>query len=386
MLPIPRNDPEIYVQIRDMTRKFADEVIRPAAEALDRDERFPVEIYDQMGELGLFGISAPEELGGVGLDAYAYAIVMEELSRGYASVADQCGLVELITTLLARYGTAAQQTAWMADLVSARKRAAYCITEAEAGSDVSGVRSTAQRDGDGWRLSGSKIWIHNAPLADVGFVLARTDPAAGHRGMSIFIVPLDAPGVSRGPKEHKMGQRASQVGALNFDDVRLSAEALLGEEGRGFHIMMSVLEKGRVGIAALAVGIAQAGLEAALDYAQIRKQFGKPIVENQGLQWMLADMAKEIVAARALVHRAAVMLDNGEPANAACSMAKCYASDMAVAQTANAVQVFGGSGFIRGFEVERLYRDAKITQIYEGTNQIQRTVIARELLKHGAAV
>ena len=385
MLPIPRNDPEIYLQIREMTRRFADEVIRPEAEALDRDERFPAEIYDQMAALGLFGISAPEELGGTGLDAYAYAIVMEELSRGYASVADQCGLVELITTLLARYGSAAQQAAWMADLVSARKRPAYCITEAEAGSDVSGVRTTAVRDGEGWRLNGNKTWIHNAPLAEVGFVLARTDPAAGRRGMSIFIVPLDGPGVSRGPKEHKMGQRASQVGALTFDDVALSAEALLGQEGRGFHMMMSVLEKGRVGIAALAVGIAQAGLEAAVDYARVRRQFGQPIAENQGLQWMLADMAKEITAARALVHRAAVMLDNGEPANAACSMAKCYASDMAVAQTANAVQIFGGSGYIRGFEVERLYRDAKITQIYEGTNQIQRTVIARELLKEGAA-
>ena len=181
-----------------------------------------------------------------------------------------------------------------------------------------------------------------------------------------------------------MGQRASQVGALTFDDVPLPAEALLGQEGRGFHTMMSVLEKGRVGIAALAVGIAQAGLEAALDYARIRRQFGQPIADNQGVQWMLADMAKEIAAARALTHQAAVMLDNGEPANAACAMAKCYASDMAVAQTANAVQIFGGSGYIRGFEVERLYRDAKITQIYEGTNQIQRTIIARDLLKNGA--
>ncbi len=182
-----------------------------------------------------------------------------------------------------------------------------------------------------------------------------------------------------------MGQRASQVGALNFDDVHLPGDALLGEEGRGFHIMMSVLEKGRVGIAALAVGIAQAGLEAALDYAQTRRQFGAPISDNQGIQWMLADMAKDISAARSLVHQAAVLLDNGLPATAACSMAKCFASDMAVARTADAAQIFGGSGYIRGFEVERLYRDAKITQIYEGTNQIQRTIIARDLLKNGVA-
>lgn len=385
MLSVPRNDRETYVQIRDMTRRFADDVIRPAAEALDAEERFPQEIFAQMGDLGLFGISVPAEMGGAGLDAFAYALVMEELSRGYASVADQCGLVELVGTLLARYGTPEQQAAWLPDLVAARKRAAYCITEAEAGTDVSGIRTTAVRDGDGWRLDGGKIWIHNAPVADVGFVLARTDPSAGRRGMSIFIVPLHAPGVSRGPKEHKMGQRASQVGALHFDDVHLGPEALLGSEGRGFHMMMSVLEKGRIGIAALAVGIAQAGLEAALDYAQTRRQFGKPIADNQGLQWMLADMAKDVAAARALVHHAAVLLDNDEPANAACSIAKCFAGDMAVAQTANAVQIFGGSGYIRGFEVERLYRDAKITQIYEGTNQIQRTIIARELLKNGAA-
>jgi len=384
MLPVPSNDLETYSQISDMARRFADDVIRPVAEQLDRDESFPDEIYTQMGELGLFGISVPDSCGGVGLDTYAYAIVMEELSRGYASIADQCGLIELIGTLLSRYGSEAQQNALIPDIVAARKKVAYCITEAEAGSDVSGIRTTATRATEGWRLNGEKIWIHNAPVADYGFVLARTDPSAGHRGMSIFIVDLNDPGVSRGPKEHKMGQRASQVGALNFDNVRLPEGSLLGTEGRGFHMMMSVLEKGRVGIAALAVGIAQAGLEAALDYAQTRKQFGAPIADNQGVQWMLADMVKEVTAARALVHRAAVMIDNGEPANAACSMAKCFAGDMAVAQTANAVQIFGGSGYIRGFEVERLYRDAKITQIYEGTQQIQRTIIARELLKNGA--
>jgi alkylation response protein AidB-like acyl-CoA dehydrogenase len=384
VLPVPRNDPETYQQIQDMARKFADDVIRPAAEKLDRDESFPSEIYKQMGELGLFGITVPAAAGGAGLDSYAYSIVMEELSRGYASVADQCGVVELVASLLTRYGNERQQEAWIPDLMSARKRAAYCITESEAGSDVSGIKTTAVRNSGGWILNGGKLWIHNAPVAEVGFVLTRTNPSAGNRGMSIFVVPFDARGVSRGPKEHKMGQRASQVGALTFDDVQLAPDALLGEEGRGFHMMMSALEKGRVGIAALAVGIAQAGFEAALDYAQMRKQFGQVISKNQGLQWMLADMAKEIAAARALVHRAAIMLDNGEPANAACSMAKCFAGDMVVAQTANAVQIFGGSGYIRGFEVERLYRDAKICQIYEGTQQIQRTVIARELLKNGA--
>jgi alkylation response protein AidB-like acyl-CoA dehydrogenase len=306
---------------------------------------------------------------------------MEELSRGYASVADQCGLVELIGTLLSVHGSEKQRELYLGDVLTARRRVAYCITEAEAGTDVSGIKTTARRDGAGWRLSGTKMWIHNAPVADFAYVLARTDPAAGNRGMSIFIVDLTAKGVARGKKEKKMGQRASPVGALHFDEVALGEDALLGQLNRGFHIMMSVLDKGRIGIASLAIGIAQAGLEAAVDYARTRKQFGKAIVENQGLQWMLADMKKDITAARALVQRAAMTMDAGLPATMDCAIAKCFAGDIAVQHAANAVQVFGGSGYIRGFEVERLYRDAKITQIYEGTNQIQRSIIARELLK-----
>jgi alkylation response protein AidB-like acyl-CoA dehydrogenase len=376
---------ETQMQVRDMARQFADKVIRPMAEALDREERFPAELYKQMGELGLFGIGVPEEMGGPGFDTLTYALVMEELSRGYASVADQCGLVELLSTLLVRHGTQGQRGRWLAGLLSSDIKGAYCITEPEAGTDVSGIRTSATRDGMGWLLNGGKIWIHNAPVADVGFVLARTDKEAGHRGMSIFIVDLQAPGVTRGPKEHKMGQRASQVGALTFNDVRLPADALLGDEGRGFHMMMSVLDKGRVGIASLAVGIGQAGLEAALDYAKQRRQFGKAIADFQGVQWMLADIARDVEAARLLVHSAAAKIDAGEDATRYCSMAKWFASDMAVARSADAVQIFGGSGYIRGFEVERLYRDAKITQIYEGTNQIQRAIIARELLKNGAA-
>ncbi len=376
---------ETHQQVRDMTRKFAEDVVRPIAEECDCEERFPQEIYDQMGELGLFGIGVPEDMGGAGFDTITYALVMEELSRGYASIADQCGLVELLSTLLVRHGTNAQREQWLSGLLTAKLRGAYCITEPEAGTDVSAIRTSARKDGDGWVLNGGKIWIHNAPVADVGFVLARTDPEAGHRGMSIFIVDLHSDGVTRGPKEHKMGQRASQVGPLNFDDVSLPAEALLGTQGRGFHMMMSVLDKGRIGIGALAVGIGQAGLEAAVEYAQQRKQFKKPISEFQGVQWLLADIAKDVEAARLLVLNAAHKIDTGANATKYCSMAKCFASDMAVARTADAVQVFGGSGYIRGFEVERLYRDAKITQIYEGTNQIQRMIIARELISNGAS-
>jgi len=376
-------DREIYSQVAAMTRQFSNDVIRPQAEQLDREERFPKEIYKQMSELGLFGITVPEDFGGVGFDNYAYAIIMEELGKGYASIADQCGLVELICTLLTRYGSDEQRAKYLSKVLQHDILVAYCITEGEAGSDVSGIKTTASKTTNGWELNGSKIWIHNAPIADIGIVLARTDTTLGHRGMSIFIVDLHANGVSRGPKDHKMGQRASQVGSLYFDQVELPERALLGDMNRGFYIMMSVLEKGRVGIGALAVGIAQAGLNAATEYAQLRRQFGKPIIENQGIQWMLAEMETEICASRALVQKAALLLDNELPATAACAMAKYFASDTAVKQTANAVQIFGGSGYINGFEVERLYRDAKITQIYEGTNQIQRSIIAKELIKNG---
>lgn len=370
-----------HLQIQEMTRRFSQEVIRPQAELLDREELFPADIYNQMGELGLFAISVPEAHGGLGMDALTYAVVMEELAAGYASVADQCGLVELLSTLLSQYGNDTQRKRWMENLAKANLRGAYCITEAGAGSDVSGIKTTAVRDGDGWRLSGSKLWIHNAPVADVAFVLARTDPDAGHRGMSIFIVDCHLAGVSKGPKEHKMGQRASQVGELHFDEVKLGADALLGQEGRGFYMMMSVLNKGRVGIAALANGIARAGLELAVGQAKLRKQFGQAIAEFQGIQFLLADMDKDISAARMLIYNAAMQIDAGMDATKACSIAKCFASDSAVQHTSNAIQVFGGSGFIKGYEVERLYRDAKITQIYEGTNQIQRMIIARQLLK-----
>jgi alkylation response protein AidB-like acyl-CoA dehydrogenase len=371
---------ERHLQIRDAVRRFADERIRPLASQLDESERFPAELYSEMAGLGLFGIAIPEALGGASGDALAYAVVMEELARGYASVADQCGLVELVATLLAAHGTPEQQARYLRPLLKAEHRCAYALTEAEAGSDLSSLRTTAIRTADGWTLSGAKLWIHNAPVCDFACVLARTDPAAAHRGMSIFLVDRDAPGFAVGRKEHKMGQRASQVGALDFHDVKLPAGALLGPEGRGFHMMMSVLDKGRVGIGALAVGIVQAALEASIDYARARRQFDRPIAEFQAVQWMIADMAKDAHAARLMVHAAAAKLDAGERATAEASMAKCFAADAAVAHTANAVQIHGGCGYIRGFEVERLYRDAKITQIYEGTNQIQRMIIARHLL------
>ena len=373
-------DDEQLAALREVTRRFAEERVRPRAVELDEHETFPADLYRECAALGLFGVAVPAAHGGLGADVRTYAAVMEELARGYASVADQCGLVELVATLLATHGTAAQVECYLSPLLRFETRCAYALTEAEAGSDLAGLRTTATPDGDGWRLSGHKLWIHNAPVADFALVLARTDPEAGHRGMSIFIVDLDRPGCSRGKKEHKMGQRASPVGALFFDDVRLSRDALLGPRGRGFHAMMGVLEKGRVGIAALAVGLLQHALEESVAYAKSRRQFGRAIAEFQAIQWMIADMAKDTAAARLLVEAAAAKLDRGEGATLEASMAKCFASDAAVAHTQNAVQIHGGIGYIRGVAVERLYRDAKITQIYEGTNQNQRMIIARRLL------
>ena len=366
--------------LRDAARRFAESRIAPLAGALDEEERYPSELYPELASLGLFGMTVPEALGGAGADVLAYALVMEEMSRGYASVADQVGLVELLGTLLTQHGTPAQQEAYLRPLLRAERRCAYALTEAEAGSDLAGLKTTARRDGHEWVLDGAKLWIHNAPVADFAAVLARTDLDAGHRGMSILLVELDRPGVTRDRKERKMGQRASPVGGLRFDGVRLPAEALLGPEGRGFHMMMSVLDKGRIGIAALAVGILAAALEDSIAYAKERRQFGQPIADFQAVQWMIADMAKDAHAARLMVHHAARILDAGGRATLEASMAKCFASDAAVARTADAVQIHGGSGYIRGVRVERLFRDAKITQIYEGTNQVQRMIMARALL------
>lgn len=371
---------ERHRMIAGTVREFVDSEVRDRAQELDETESFPEDLYRAMARLGLFGITVPTELGGAGADCVSYAIVMEELSRGYASVADQCGLLELVSSLLTRHGTSEQRARYLEPLLRFDRRCAYAITEPEAGSDASGILTRAERTATGWRLNGGKIWIHNAPVADYAVVLARTDPAAGKRGMSIFLVDADRPGYSIGPKEHKMGQRASQVGAITFENIELPPDALLGEEGRGFHMMMSVLDKGRVGIASLAVGLLQAALEASVDYAKTRRQFGQPIAEFQAVQWMIADMAKSTHAGRLMVRDAAAKLDAGLRATLECSMAKCFASDAAVEHTANAVQIHGGIGYIRGVEVERLYRDAKITQIYEGTNQIQRMIIARNIL------
>lgn len=379
MLPA-MEDSETIAALRATARRFAEAEVAPRAAELDETEAFPRDIYVALARLGLLGITVPERLGGAEAGVQAYAVVMEELSRGYASVADQVGLVELLATLLAEHGTPAQRAAYLAPLLRYERTCAYALTELEAGSDLAALKTTARRDGAGWVLDGTKMWIHMAPLADFAAVLARTDPAAGHRGMSIFLVDLHAPGVERLRAEHKMGQRASPVGGLRFEGVKLPPDALLGPEGRGFHMMMSVLDKGRIGIAALALGILQRALEESVSYAKARVQFGRPIAEQQAIRFIIADMAKDAHAARLMIRDAAAGMEAGRRVTLEASMAKCFASDAAVARTADAVQIHGGGGYIRGVTVERLYRDAKITQIYEGTNQIQRVIMAREIL------
>ncbi|MFC9551812.1 acyl-CoA dehydrogenase family protein [Rhodococcus sp. NPDC056960] len=371
---------------RRLVAEFVDERIRPVATELDETERFPDEIYREMGKIGLFGITVPEKLGGFGGTALDYLFVMESLSYGYASVADQCGLVEILGSLLGNYGTPEQQEQYLRPMLAAEKRCAYALTEPGSGSDLGSITTRAVRSGDGWVLSGEKIYIHNAPVADFAVVLAVTDPELGKRGgISIFLVDVDQPGVSRAYHEHKMGQRASQVGGLVFDSVPLSADALLGEEGQAFGYMMKVLAKGRLGISGLSLGISRAALDAATQQSLDRSQFGKPISANQGISFALATVATELRAGTALSVEAARALDTGAAdAETLCSMAKLYASEGCVRHADTAVQVFGGNGFIRGYEVERLYRDARITKIYEGTSEMQRLIISRAVLK-GAA-
>ncbi|MFD4711175.1 acyl-CoA dehydrogenase family protein [Streptomyces sp. NPDC058430] len=369
-------------ELTRMVRDFVAAEVKPVAEDLDATERFPEEIYRKLGELGLFGITIGEEDGGSGGTVRDYVNVMEELSYGYASVADQCGLVELVSSLLGVFGTKEQKQRYLPGLLAGTARCSYALTEPGAGSDLGALKTNARREGDTWVLNGEKIFIHNAPVADFAMVLSVTDPGRGKRGgMSMFLVDTDLPGVQRAYQEHKMGQRASQVGGFIFTDVRLPHTALLGEEGAGFSAVLRVLEKGRLGIGALANGISRAALDTAVEHARSREQFGSPIGDFQAVGFSLADMATDYQAGRQLLLHGAALLDAGRPAGSACSMAKLYTSEASIRNTSRAVQILGGGGFIRGVEAERLYRDARITTIYEGTSEVQRLIISRGLLR-----
>ncbi len=378
---------ETQRQIVDLAREFARARIEPHAAEWDRTKHFARDVIDELGKLGFLGMVTPEEYDGMGLDTVTYLLALEEIAAADASMAVSLSIHNAIpTTMLLRHGTAAQKERWLKPMARGEILAGFALSEAEAGSDAASLRAQAARDGDTWVLNGAKAWATNGGTADVMLVMARTDvPGArrGAKGISAFIVPTDTSGYRPGKPEDKMGLRASNTVAIALEDVRLPAEHLLGEEGQGFVYAMEGLDAGRLGIAAQAVGIARRALEHAVGYCAERRQFGKPLKEFEAVQFKLADMATRVDAARALVHAAAARKDRGEEMTASASMAKLFASETAMWVTTQAVQLFGGYGYMRDFPVEKLFRDAKVTEIYEGTSEIQRIVIARGLYPQG---
>ncbi|HFJ9293112.1 TPA: acyl-CoA dehydrogenase AcdA [Bacillus cereus] len=373
---------EEHEMIRKMVRDFAKNEVAPTAAERDEEERFDRELFDKMAELGLTGIPWPEEYGGIGSDYLAYVIAIEELSRVCAST----GVTLSAHTSLAgwpifKFGTEEQKQKFLRPMAEGKKIGAYGLTEPGSGSDAGGMKTIAKRDGDHYILNGSKIFITNGGIADIYVVFALTDPESKQRGTSAFIVESDTPGFSVGKKESKLGIRSSPTTEIMFEDCRIPVENLLGEEGQGFKVAMQTLDGGRNGIAAQAVGIAQGALDASVEYARERHQFGKPIAAQQGIGFKLADMATDVEAARLLTYQAAWLESEGLPYGKESAMSKVFAGDTAMKVTTEAVQVFGGYGYTKDYPVERYMRDAKITQIYEGTQEIQRLVISRMLTK-----
>jgi butyryl-CoA dehydrogenase len=368
--------------IRDAVREFAETEVTPIAAELDRDHRFPSELLPKLAEMNLMGMPYPEKEGGAGADYVSYVIAIEEISRACAST----GIIvsahtSLATWPISKFGTQAQKDQYLPDMASGRRLGAFALTEPGAGTDAAAGTATAMPHADGYALNGSKMFITNAPYADVYVVFAKTDPERGTRGMSAFIVEKGTPGFSVGEAEHKLGIRGSSTPPIYFADCRIPKEALLGGEGDGFKIAMQTLDGGRIGVSAQALGIAQAALDASIAYAKERVQFGKPIANLQAIQWMIADMAMEVDAARLLVYRAASCVDNGRPYSTEGAMAKLFASETATRVAGKAIQIHGGYGYTESYPVERNYRDAKITELYEGTSEVQRMVIARSALR-----
>ena len=373
---------EEQLLIRGMVKEFAASEVAPIAAEIDRNHRFPEESIPKLAKLNLLGVPYPEEFGGAGADNVSYVLVIEELARVCASTAAiVSGHTSLGTWPIFEFGTSAQKEKYVTNLASGSMLGAFAITEPGAGTDAAAGKATAVVDGDEYVLNGSKIFITNGGYADVYIVTAMTDLAAGTRGISAFLVEKDAPGFSVGEKEHKMGIKASSTTPLYFSDCRIPKDALLGKEGKGFNIAMAALDGGRIGIAAQALGIAQGALDASIAYAKERVQFGKPLAALQAIQWMIADMATDIDAARLLVYRAAWNKDQGLPFGTAASMAKLFASETSTRVADRAIQIHGGYGYTESYPVERAYRDAKITELYEGTSEVQRMVIAGSLLR-----
>jgi len=371
--------------VQAVARDFADKEVRPIAAAIDREARFPRETVRRMGELGLMGIAIPEAHGGSGADTIAYVVALEEVAKVCASHAVIMSVNNsLYCDPVAKFGTPAQKERFLTPFASGQKLGCFSLTEPEAGSDATNQNTLARRDGDDYVLDGRKIFVTNGREADAALVFAQTDRAKGHRGISAFLVDNGTPGFTVVKTEDKLGLRASDTAEFLFEGCRVPAAKRLGAEGQGFAIAMHTLDGGRIGIAAQAVGIGAGAYELSLAYARERKSFGVPIGQHQMVQWMLADMAVGLEAARMLTWRAAWLKDTGAPFGPAAAMAKLWASETAMKVTTDAVQVHGGYGFITEYQVERYFRDAKITQIYEGTSQIQKLIIARRLLEAGS--
>jgi len=371
-----------HEMLRETVHAFAEDVLKPRAAALDRTREFPIDNYRRCAELGLCGMMVPEAYGGAGFDGVSYVIAIEEVSRACAST----GVIlsvnnSLFCAPVLRHGTEAQKRKYLSPHARGEKIGAYCLTEPDCGSDAAALRTLARKEGDRYVLKGSKVFVTNGVAAHTFVVYATLDPKLRHRGICAFIVERDFPGLRLGKPEHKMGITCSGSVEIVLDGCEVPAENLLGAEGEGFKIAMSTLDGGRIGIAAQAIGIGRAALEESLAYSQGRRAFGQRIADFQATQWKLADMATELEAARLLAYRAAWLRDQQKRCSLETSMAKLFASEACVRAAKEGVQIHGGYGYINEYIVERLFRDAKITEIYEGTSEIQRVVIAKEILK-----
>lgn len=374
-------------EIQQLARRFAEEKIFPIVEAADHSENLDMDVISEMGKLGFLGMAVPEDVGGGGMSFFSYIVALEEISRGCPSHAATMVLSNsLFTQPLLLFGTDAQKQKYLPDICSGTTYGAFALTEPEAGSDVAALTTQAVADRDGFVLNGTKIYVTNGSFADVVIVFATADRSLGHKGITAFIVEKGTPGFTVGTREKKMGYKASPTCELVLSDVHVSSEQVLGEVGQGFLVAMKTLNSGRISIGAQALGIAQAAYDRAIKYALERIQFGKPIATFQAIQFMIADMATDLDAARVLVHQAASLKDSGVEYTRQAAQAKLFASEMSTRVCHKAVQILGGYGYIREYHVERHYRDARVTEIFEGTSEIQRIVIARELMKSRASV
>jgi alkylation response protein AidB-like acyl-CoA dehydrogenase len=369
-----------HLMVRDALRTFVREAVTPHAAAWDRERTFPKEVHSQLAELGAYGVLVPEEYGGAGMDALALALILEEIAAGDGGTSTAISVNNCpVCSILLSYGNDAQKRDWLTPLARGEMLGAFCLTEPQAGSDASALRTTATRDGDAYVLNGVKQFITSGKNANVAIVMAVTDKAAGKRGISAFIVPTDSKGYLVARLEEKLGQHSSDTAQIIFEDCRVPAANLIGAEGEGYRIALSGLEGGRIGIAAQSVGMARAAFEAALSYAKERESFGQPLFSHQAVQFRLADMATQLEAARQLIWHAASLKDAGQPCLTEAAMAKLFASEAAERICSAALQIHGGYGYLSDFPVERIYRDVRVCQIYEGTSDIQKILIARGL-------